>query len=156
MHHYRRALSIFFLLCICLLLIPAPSSSQRAKRTDPIAELLDYPAPPPGKDSHPAYWDTVPESEGDPPKDDAPIETPIDFWSSTSQSDPPIKPSDTVRRRILEARENEPELLFSLWSNLIDAPEAQDRIKSLWDRLTNNLQPDADLLSFISADPSHP
>jgi hypothetical protein len=141
MHHYRGTLSIFFLLCICLLLIPAPSSSQRATRTDPIAVLLDYPAPPPGKDSRRGYGDAVPESDGDPPKDDAPIETLIDFWSPTSQSDPPIKPSDTVRRRLFEACENEPELLFSLWNKLIDAPDAQDRIKNLWERLTSNPQP---------------
>jgi hypothetical protein len=141
MHHYRGSLSTFLISCICLVSVPFPSSSQEAKRVDPLRELLDYPAPPPGKDVRRPYWDAGPESDDDPPTDAAPIDILIDFWSSTSNVDPPIKPSDTVRQRLLEACENEPELLFSLWNRLIDAPEAPDRIKNLLDRIAGNPQP---------------
>jgi hypothetical protein len=127
-----------YISCICLVLAPFPSRAQGAKRTDPIRELLDYPAPPPGKHSREIYGAAVPILE---PQDDVPIETLIDFWSSTSNLDPPIKPSDTVRQRLFEACENEPELLFSLWNRLIDAPQAQDHIKNLLDRLASNPQP---------------
>jgi hypothetical protein len=111
-------------------------NSQPAKSSppDPIAALLDLPAPLP--QSAYDYADPWEQEKKPPiPGDDAPMELLLKYWTRSAQSFPNRpEPGEKIRRRFLEYVEENPDLLPKLLWLLPDTPDAHDRIKALLDR----------------------
>jgi hypothetical protein len=72
-----------------------------------------------------------PEEERKPPADDAPIKELTDYWSDYGRSNA-AAPSDKVRRRLIEAVEDHPELIHRLSSFLPRATDTYDRLYKLF------------------------
>ncbi len=144
MRHYRRFISALTLFALCLFSAPGASQSSQVKRADPIAELLNYPAPPPGEYAQSPYgFIAGPDFKGS-PRDDAPIEHLIEFWSIQDSAEESLKPSSAVCLRLLEACEKDPENLPSLLDVLADTPETHEGVKNLLDRQSAIARSDED------------
>ena len=124
---------------------PAPRQRQpeRPQRADALApainELLGLdplaPESPDQKDSE----KSASEDEDKPPADDAPIKELIAYWSERDGSgvnDP--KPSDKVRRRLLEAFEDRPDLLSGLADLFPEGVETHDSLYRLLNEETDD------------------
>ncbi|HEU0185527.1 MAG TPA: hypothetical protein VFS27_09445 [Blastocatellia bacterium] len=77
--------------------------------------------------------ETSPVAEGEPPADDAPIEELAAYWSERRDATAP-EPSDKVRRRLLEACEDRPELTLGLVDLLPDGADTHDRLYKLLEK----------------------
>ncbi len=130
-------------LCKCLLTIIVFAistfvfTSQAQQPTqppqnDPIAKLLELAAPLP--DSAYDYEDPW-ERENPPPipDEDAPIELLVKYWSRPASSPERSLPNDKIRQRLLDAAEQDSEILPKLIGLMPDTPEAHNRIKAILD-----------------------
>ena len=97
-----------------------------------IKELLEASPLPPQSPDEKASRRIAAEGEDKPPDDDAPIMELVDYWSSHSRNDKSApKLSDKVRQRLLEACEDNPELLASLINYLPENADTHDRLYKL-------------------------
>ncbi|HEX5084424.1 MAG TPA: HEAT repeat domain-containing protein, partial [Blastocatellia bacterium] len=111
-----------------------PNRPQRADALAPaINELLKLDPLNPillsEKDSENA--DARPEEKKKPPADDAPIKELTDYWAEDGLPTD-AKPSDKVRRRLLEAIEDRPELFYRLSYFLPNTTDTYDRLYKLF------------------------
>ena len=117
-------------------LLLSTQAQQPQPSSDPIAKLLELPAPLP--DSAHDYFDPWENKDKRPPipGDDAPLDLLVKYWWRARWRNPyhPM-PSETVRRRLLEAAEKDPDDLWRLLDWLPDTPEAHDRVKALLDQM---------------------
>jgi hypothetical protein len=109
---------------------PKPAR-QFAAAADPVAELLEMTALPPGAEESSIEPDEFKvmgmvrrDGEEKPPKDGAPIEELIEYWSTP-------EPSPATRRRLLEACERRPDLLPPLLGFLPAGADTHDRLLRL-------------------------
>ena len=108
-----------------------PKRSQRADALAPaIKDLLEANPLAPQSPDEKASEGNAPEDEDKPPADDAPIKELVDYWSN-HDGEGKLKPSDKVRRRLLEACEDLPERIYSLKDCLPDNADAHDRLYKL-------------------------
>lgn len=116
---------------------PSPRQRQhmRPQRADALApainELLklDPLAPESADEKDSGNVDASSEKESKPPADDAPITELVAYWSKHSDANPQAaKPSDKVRQRLLEACEDRPEHLSSLFEYLPETTDTHDRL----------------------------
>ena len=119
------------------------SRPQQAKteKPDPIARLLELPAPSatPVKKELDAWEQQSPLPI---PADDAPLKHLIKYWTQY----PPrlASPTEVISRRLLEAVEQNHDLLPSLVDYLPDTPESHERVKALFDNRVPNEDEDND------------
>ncbi|HEY7181317.1 MAG TPA: HEAT repeat domain-containing protein [Blastocatellia bacterium] len=108
-----------------------PKKSKRADALSPaIKELLETNPPAPQSPDKKASEGKA--SENKPPTDDAPIKELVAYWSDHADDDGQApKISDSVRRRLLEACEDRPELLDSLTDYLPENADTHDRLYKL-------------------------
>jgi hypothetical protein len=108
-----------------------PKRSQRADALAPaIKDLLEANPLAPRSPDEKASEGNAPEDEDKPPADDAPIKELVDYWSN-HDGECKLKPSDKVRRRLLEACEDRPERIYSLLDCLPNNADAHDRLYKL-------------------------
>lgn len=143
----KRSISAIALcssLLLLLVLFLFPPSSVTAAKENVLLKLLSLPAPPPPNllsraDSR--YRDEKFYDKNNPPKDDAPIEDLIDYWThQAGEYRSPFyprqqSPSDRVVERLAAEMANKPELAGQLLSALPDNKTASDTIKEVYDRL---------------------
>ena len=115
-------------------LYPTVRAQQAQASSDPIAKLLEVPAPLP--DSANDSFDPWENKAKSPPipGEDAPLDLLVKYWRVTFRYNAP-PPSDRVRRRLLEAVERYPDELSRLVDGLPDTPESHDRVKALLDQM---------------------
>ncbi|HEV7699537.1 MAG TPA: hypothetical protein VGO43_04860 [Pyrinomonadaceae bacterium] len=112
-----------------------------AAKSDPIADLLKLPAPPPPN----PFIKLPPSNRGDkffdrnsPPDDNAPIDELIDYWTQQSTLYQKLRfnpqPSDRSRDRLIKEVEAEPKLLPTLLNNFVGDAKAIDTVKEIYDR----------------------
>ncbi|HQR36039.1 MAG TPA: hypothetical protein PLK30_25170, partial [Blastocatellia bacterium] len=123
-----------FLLAILVFAIAVSLSSSQAQQltNDPIAKLLELAAPLP--ESAYDYEDPW-ERENPPPipDEDSPIELLVKYWSRQGRASESKTPSDRIRQRLLDAAEQDSELLPKLLWVMPESVEATDRIKAMLD-----------------------
>jgi hypothetical protein len=132
---------------------PAPPKRQtrRPQRADALApainELLklDPLAPESLSEKNSETASASSEEETKLPDDDAPIKELIAYWSRNHGANPP-KPSDKVRRRLLEACEDRPELTRDLIDSLLETTDAHDRLYKL---LEEDMEDNVSLQNFL-------
>jgi hypothetical protein len=116
---------------------PKPAR-QFAAAADPVAELLEMTALPPGAEESSIEPDEFKvmgmvrrDGEEKPPKDGAPIEELIEYWSGFEAGAKTPEPSPATRRRLLEACERRPDLLPPLLGFLPAGADTHDRLLRL-------------------------
>jgi HEAT repeat protein len=110
-----------------------PGKSQRADALgQAINELLKlHPlAPQSISEKGSENADAQSEERKKPPDDNAPIKELVDFWPQNSDANA-AKPSDQVRQRLLEACEDDPELVPALIDLLPETTDTHDRLYKL-------------------------
>jgi HEAT repeats len=110
-----------------------PKRPQRADALAPaINELLglDPPAPKSIGERNSENPNVSSKEEAKPPADDAPIKELVAYWRRDHGANAP-KPSDKVRRRLLEACEDHPELTPGLIRFLPETTDTHDRLYKL-------------------------
>src|SRR5262245_22106564 len=118
---------------------PAPRQRQakRPQRGDALAaaikKLLEIKQPAPPSPDKKASKGNTSEDEDKPPADDAPVKELVAYWSEPGAGASAHAPklSDNVRRRLLEACEDRPELFSSLADRLSENPDTHDRLYKL-------------------------
>jgi hypothetical protein len=131
---------------------PAPQRRQpkRSQRADALApainELLklDPLAPESADEKDSENADATPEEESKPPADDAPTKELIAYWRQVHGANAP-KPSDKVRRRLLEACEDRSDLIRNLINFLPETTDTHDRLYKLFEEE----QDESDLKNFL-------
>jgi HEAT repeat protein len=113
-----------------------------AAKSDPIAGLLNLPAPPPPnpavqqRSRYPYGSNLASFKAGHPPQDDAPIDDLIEYWGQQS-NDPRVRrgtPSaKTVERLLNESRER-PEIVSKILNILPGDKDTADAVKALYER----------------------
>lgn len=105
-----------------------------------VADLLNLPAPPPPNPlfgSSRVIRDAAFYNKKNPPGDDAPIGDLIDYWQSQSSNYADlqynIQPSDKVLERLMEAVEENPDLLGTLINIFPENKETADFVKKIYD-----------------------
>jgi len=112
-------------------------------KEDPITVLLSLPAPPP---PNPFVTRRGPIRDQDfysrrnPPRDDAPIQDLIDYWTQSGiRYRGPLnftsRPSEITTRRLAAEMAKKPELATALLNVLPDSKDAIDAVKDLYDRV---------------------
>jgi hypothetical protein len=115
---------------------PRPQKPSRQPATaDPVAELLEMTALPPGAEEsfiEPEKSEVKemvrPDGEEKPPPDDAPVEELIEYWSGFEADAKPPEPSPATQRWLLEACERRPGLLPALLQFLPAGSDTHDRL----------------------------
>ena len=132
------------LLCICFGLSPAYPQTSKPQNSEALQQLLSMPALPPrtsGKDDEAGrqrpqqFFD-----KNRKPPDHAPIGDLVDYWgrwAGASDRDAPT-PSATVKARLLDACEADPEILQRLLPVLPQTNESAERVKKLYDAAQNH------------------
>jgi HEAT repeat protein len=137
---FLRPPAIIAALLIIAVSIPPPLfSQQRPRSADALAaainELLKLKPLPPRPPDESVSAGNAFEDEDKPPADDAPVGELVIYWRHNAHnfSDDPngLKPSPIVRRRLLEACEDRPELLFHLMGCLPEGSDTHDRLYKL-------------------------
>jgi len=136
------SLSLFAVLVVFGLFVFKQTTGAQNSLT---ADLLDLPAPPPANPLIENIGRKRPENfydKNSSPKDDAPIEDLLDYWTSQNSSYRElgynIRPSDRALERILDAVEKKPEMLVDFLNILPEKQEVADFVKRIYDlRLSN-------------------
>lgn len=133
MLRYRKCLLTILAIVVAAMLFTLQAQQiATPKQIDPIAHLLELAAPLP--ESAYDYEDPW-ERENPPPIPDenSPIELLVKYWSRQSRVAELKMPNDRIRQRLLDAAEQDSELLPKLIWLMPDTPEATDRIKAILD-----------------------
>jgi len=117
-------------------LAPPRRQTRRPQRADALApaikELLETRPLAPESPDEKASEGNASEDEGKPPADDAPVKELVAYWSEHAlDGGSAPKLSDRVRRRLLEACEDRPELFDSLSCCLPKNEDTHDRLYKL-------------------------
>lgn len=136
MRHLFLTISLLCCWSTCVVAQTKPDSSEMLR------QLLSLPAPTPrtvapGTNEASPEIAEKPSERPKPPADDAPIEVLRKYWES-QQGYPPstIRPSATIKERLLEVFLDEPEKLVELLPHL--SPADAEKVKAAFDRLPND------------------
>jgi hypothetical protein len=137
---YKLLLGLWFISLMILLVGSSTAQVQQpaTAKSDPIAKLLELPAPlPEAAFDYANPWER--KDKAPPvPDDDAPIELLSKYWRHAFRRNfaqkTSAQPSDKVRQRFLEAAEDDPDELPYLLRFIPNTPEAHDRVKRLFDQ----------------------
>ncbi|MBS1796819.1 MAG: hypothetical protein JSS81_23520 [Acidobacteria bacterium] len=136
----RRFISAV-VLCIALLVLGLfffrPATRAEG---NPLANLLEMPAPPP---PNPGFRITAGERDEkffdkkNPPNDDAPTDDLLTYWKYQNQFDPKfayaIKPSEKTVGRLMDEIEKKPEMLSELLGVMPEGKDTAEFVKRLYD-----------------------
>jgi HEAT repeat protein len=110
-----------------LIALPAPTPRNGAP-----------PAPTPPPDARPlTFYD-----KANTPPDDAPIEDIVDYWGHWTEGE--REPPDAVKKRLLEACANDPQILSSFLNFLPDDDSTAARVKNIFDKVQTDPKIDQD------------
>jgi len=129
---YKCLLTIIVFAISTFVFISQAQQLPQPTQNDPIAKLLELAAPLP--DSAYDYEDPWERETAPPiPDEDAPIELLVKYWSRPTSSPERKLPNDKIRQRLLDAAEQDSEILPKLIGLMPDTPETHDRIKAILD-----------------------
>jgi hypothetical protein len=130
---------------------PALNSAGQTRKIDSpevLKQLLAMPAPTPRNGATPAPT-PLPDSrpfdfynKTNTPPDDAPIEDLVDYWGRWVESD--RRPSDAVKKRLLEACAADPGILSSFLNFLPDDDSTAAKVKNIFDKVQTDPKIDQD------------
>lgn len=133
----RLISSLTILLACCSTAWP----QNRADSSEVLKKLLAVPAPPPRTAQIDKPLKLGPEKFFDKdnvPPDDAPIDELVAYWLNSATLKYRIEPSNTVRRRLLDASTDDEEQLTAFLPFFPALDEFADKIKHSFDRLGDN------------------
>jgi hypothetical protein len=139
MKRFLSAVGLCAGLLVLGLFVLMPSSGAQNARVSVLPLLLNQPAPPP---PNPLVENAVRDErfykKNNVPKDDAPIDDLMDYWTAQNQYNPKytytVAPSEKTLERIIGEIEKKPELLSGFLNVLANSPDAAEFVKRLYDR----------------------
>jgi hypothetical protein len=128
----KRFTPVFAVLLLTSYLLSPVCAQVNGNLAGVIAQLLDYPAPPAPPPKELAEVLAAMSSDAD-PGEDAPIKVLMNYWKTQAGESTGKMPSEKVRRRLLQACEEDPGFSPTLLDLLPDAPDTHARLKRILD-----------------------